>query len=130
MFLKLIIFIALSLNLYSEENIGFLMNQKYMCLSIGALEDSKIIPIMSKEDVLKYPIRFYVDDKRVLHTDGKVRNLFSYNEKNKLYFEENTAIRLTVEEGKRYMFMMPLQDEMKGTILIYHCSETDNWTLN
>ena len=24
------------------------MNQKYMCLSIGALEDSKIIPINAK----------------------------------------------------------------------------------
>jgi hypothetical protein len=75
MFLRLSLFIALALNLYSEENIGFLMNQKYVCFSVGALKDDKIFPIMSKEDVLKYPIRFYVDDKRILHTDGKVRNV-------------------------------------------------------
>lgn len=128
-FILLTIFTFLSF-LNAEENNGFLMNQKYVCFSVGALKDDKIFPIMSKEDVLKYPIRFYVDDKRILHTDGKVRNLYIYDEKNKLYFEENSLLKLSVEQDERYMMIVPTNGELKGTALIYNCYETDSWTLN
>lgn len=122
--------LILPIFLNAEENVGFLMNQKYICLNLGMLKDNKIIPIMSKEDVLKYPIRFYVDDKRVLRTDGKMNNIYFYDNKNQVYVGENTVMNLGVEDGKRFLSMTTLKGDMKGILIIYGCSETDNWTLN
>lgn len=128
-FILLTIFTFLSF-LNAEENIGFLMNQKYVCFNLGMLKDNKIIPIMSKEDVLKYPIRFYVDDKRVLHTDRKINNIYTYDNRSQVYVGENTVMNLGIEDGKRFLSMTTLKGDMKGILIIYDCSETDNWTLN
>ena len=75
----------LSLIQADDNNIGFLMNQKYICVNQGAIINDKLVKVMSQEDALKYPSRIYVDDNRNLHTDGKVDNSLEYNKDNGLY---------------------------------------------
>ena len=93
------------------------------------LKDNKIIPIMSKEDVLKYPIRFYIDDKKILHTDSKTDNKFTYDYRNKLYVGENSAIDLSIRNDVRYMINMPIKGDSKGIPFIYTCLKTERWSL-
>ena len=48
-----------------KKNIGFLMNQKYVCINQGALMNDQLVPILSKEDALNHPLRIVVDDNNI-----------------------------------------------------------------
>ncbi len=122
----LIVFILSIISIFAgEKNIGFLTNQKYLCINQGAFINNKIVPILSKEDTLKYPLRIKVDDNNLLQTDGAYKNL-KHIEKT-LYANSNTKIMLMIEKDKR--FMMLSSKKMNNMPILYLCTETDNWTL-
>ena len=52
--------------LYAEENISFIINQKYICMNLGKIVNNKIVPINDNEETLKYPIRFYINGQKIL----------------------------------------------------------------
>lgn len=108
-----------------EKNVGFLMNQKYLCVNQGALIDDKIVPVLSQEDALKHPLRIKVDEDNLLQTDGAFKNL-KHIEKT-LYGNSDTKIMLLVKDDERYMIFSSKQ--MNNVPMIYLCIETDNWTL-
>jgi hypothetical protein len=121
---------ALLTFLWSEEdkNLGFMMNQKYMCVSTHAMVGEKVIQVQTQEDALKYPSRFYIDDNNILHTDGRKDNLFQYV-KDSEYKNDDSVILLQIKDNKRYMLRLKLTGELKGIAFIYTCVETDNWTI-
>lgn len=109
----------------SEGNVGFLMNQKYICINQGAMMDGKIVPVLSKEDSLKYPLRIVIDDNNLLQTDGKVKNL-RHIEKT-TYGDSEDMIDLVVMNDERFIILS--SKKMNGMPIVYACVETDNWTL-
>lgn len=128
--MKLIFSIFLFISfLYAEEKTTFIVNQKYLCTNLGALINGSIVPAVEKDNSLKYPIRFYINDKGILHTDGKTNNKFTYDEKSNLYVGENSAIDLSVRDDVRYMINMPIKGDTKGIPLIYTCLKTERWSL-
>lgn len=128
--MKLIFSIFLFISfLYAEEKITFLINQKYLCTNLGALVNGTIVPAGEKDNSLKYPIRFYINDKGILHTDAKVDNKFTYDDRSKLYVGENYAIDLSVRDDVRYMINMPIKGDSKGIPFIYTCLKTERWSL-
>lgn len=125
-----VIFVITLTNTYSSEsNIGFLSNQKYICVGTEAMVGEEVIQIQSREDSLKYPSRFYIDDHQVLRTDGAGDNVLIYNAKRNAYESKDSAIFLKIVNNKRMMFRMLLSGKLKGITLIHTCVETDNWTL-
>lgn len=127
--MKLIFSIFLFLSFLNAEEITFLVNQKYLCTNLGALVNGSIVPAVEKDNSLKYPIRFYIDDKKILHTDSKTDNKFSYDYRSKLYIGENYAIDLSIRNDVRYMINMPIKGDTKGIPLIYTCLKTERWSL-
>lgn len=111
-----------------DQNLGFMMNQKYACVSTHGMIGDKIIQIQSLEDAMKYPSRFYIDDNHNLHTDGREDNIFTKLKTN-IYESQNSAIILKIIDNKRYMLRAIMTGELKGFTLIHECIETDNWTL-
>ncbi len=121
-----ILFLLVAINIFAgDKNIGFLMNQKYICINKGAMMDDKIVPILSKEDALKHPLRIMIDDNNILQTDGTIKNL-RYIEKT-VYGNPENKIILIVDGDQRFIMMSSKQ--MKNIPIIYACIETDNWTL-
>lgn len=109
-----------------NRNIGFMQNQKYVCINQGMLVNSKLEKVMSDEDALKYPIRFYIDNKSILNTDAGLK-LPVYKSEEQFYKNDNTAIKLIIDKNQRYMFFM---DKLMNYVpAVYLCNETDNWTL-
>ncbi len=122
----LIVLLLLAINIFAgDKNIGFQMNQKYVCINQGAMMNDKLIPILSKEDALKHPLRIVVDDNNMLQTDGTIKNL-KHIEKTTYGNSENKII-LIVDGNNR--FIMMLSKQMKNMPIIYACTETNNWTL-
>ena len=115
--------------LNAQENITFLINQKYICLNLGTLVNGKIIPAVNNNDYVKYPIRFYINGKKLLFTDSKTDNKYTYDEKNDFYIGENSAINLSIKDGVRYMINMPIKGDQKGIPSIYNCNKTERWSL-
>lgn len=112
-----------------NKNIGFMQNQKYVCINQGILtKEDKLEKVMSDEDALKYPIRFYIDDKNILNTDAGLKLPLADKEKD-LYSKEDksTVIKLFISNNQRTM--MFLDKLMNYAPAIYLCNETDNWTL-
>lgn len=125
-----VIFVITLTNTYSSEsNIGFLANQKYICVSTEAIVGEEVIQIQSREDALKYPTRFYIDDNKILRTDGSKDNVLIYNTKKNAYESKDSAILLEIKNNRRMMFRVLLSGKLKGMVLIHTCVETDNWTL-
>lgn len=125
-----VIFVITLTNTYSSEsNIGFLTNQKYVCVGTEAMVGEKVIQIQSQDDAMKYPTRFYIDDHKVLRTDGSKDNILIYNPKRNAYESKDSAILLEIAKNKRMMFRVLLSGKLKGITLIHTCIETDNWTL-
>ena len=120
----ILIFIVFSL-FAGDKNVGFLMNQKYVCINQGALINEKLVPILSKEDALNHPLRIVIDDNNILQTDGAYKNLKHIKET--LYGNTEHKIMLFVEKDNRYFIMS--SKEMGNIPLLYFCWETDNWTL-
>ncbi len=112
-----------------NRNIGFMQNQKYVCINQGILtKENKLEKIMSNEDAFKYPIRFYIDNKNILNTDAGLKLPLADKEKD-LYNKEDKSIviRLFISNNQRNM--MFLDKLMNYVPAIYICNETDNWTL-
>ena len=122
----LAILLLLAVNTFAgDKNIGFQMNQKYVCINQGAMMNDKLVPVLSKEDALKYPLRIIVDDNNMLQTDGRIKNL-KYIEKT-TYGNSEDKIILIVDGNNRFIMMQ--SKEMKNIPIIYACTETNNWTL-
>lgn len=122
----LAIFLFLVINTFAgDKNVGFLMNQKYLCINQGALIKNELVPVLSQEDTLKHPLRIKVDENNLLQTDGVYKNL-KHIEKTYYGDSENLFI-LMIEDDQRLMYMS--SKEMKGIPLLYLCTETDNWIL-
>jgi len=122
---KILAFLAICNILYAGNN-GFLQNQKYVCISQGALINNEVIPVFSKEDAMKYPLRIMVDKNNILHTDSQVDLKLPYIEKT-VYGNEENKIILGVENDKR--FIIQLSKAMKNVPMLFNCVETDNWTI-
>lgn len=108
-----------------NKNIGFMQNQKYVCINQGMYINKKLEKVMSEEDALKYPMRFYIDDKNILNTDTGLK-LPLVDMKKQVYKNENTMVSLTIDK-QRYMLFT--DKSMNFIPAIYICNETDNWTL-
>ena len=106
-----------------------LINQKYLCTNLGILINGTIVPAIEKDSSLKYPIRFYISDKRILHTDSKIDNRFTYDDRNKFYVGENYAIDLSAKDGVLYMINIATKGDSKGIPYIYTCLKTERWSL-
>jgi len=119
-----------SIVIAEDKNIGFLMNQKYVCINIGALVNNKLQPIISREEALKYPIRIKIDKWNKLQTDGPIKNL-DYVKKDAsvtIYENNKTQIMLNVANNVRYMLLKNLNIKSMPAI-IHECIETDKWTI-
>lgn len=122
----LIALAILSVNSFAgEKNIGFLMNQKYVCINQGAMMNNQVVPILSKEDAMKHPLRIVIDSNNILQTDGPIQNLKHIEET--LYGDSENKIMLIVDNDKRFIMMASKQ--MGNIPIIYACVETDNWTI-
>ena len=122
----LAIFLFLVINTFAgDKNVGFLMNQKYLCINQGALIKNELVPVLSQEDTLKHPLRIKVDENNLLQTDGVYKNL-KHIEKT-YYGDSENLFMLMIENDQRLMYMS--SKEMKGIPLLYLCTETDNWIL-
>ena len=116
----------ISLQIFADDkNLGFLMNQKYVCLNEGAIINEEIKPIVSQEEALKYPTRIFIDDNNILHTDGIIKNL-NHIEKT-MYGDANTKIILMVENDRRYI--INISKQTNNIPMLFSCIETNNWTL-
>ena len=121
-----VVLLLLAINIFAgDKNIGFLMNQKYFCINRGAMIKEQIIPIFSKEDAFKYPLRIVIDDDHILQTDGTIKNL-KHIEKT-VYGDLENKIILIVKDNKR--FIIVVSKKMKNIPMLYSCVETNNWTL-
>ena len=127
---KLFAIKALAVILFANDvNVGFVSNQKYVCIQEYQMNAGKLSAI-SDEEKTNYPSRFYVDDNMILHTDGKTDNTFYYNKDLNLYISEYSAIELKILENKRYMIRSFYNTKFLTELAILHfCIETDNWTL-
>ena len=106
-------------------NLGFLMNQKYVCINQGVMVDKKIIPIVSQEEALRHPIRIMIDSNNKLQTDGPMKNLHSVG--NNTYTDGTNKIKLFVVDDKRFMVLS--SSKVKDIPILHICAETDNWTV-
>lgn len=112
----------------AEENLGFMQNQRYVCIGTHAIAGDKVIQVQSLEDAKKYPTRFYIDDDMILHTDGKTDNKLTYVGE-EAFKSNDSIILLKIEDNKRMMFRILINGPLKGLSLIFDCIETENWTL-
>lgn len=116
----------ISLQIFADDkNLGFLMNQKYVCFNEGAIVNEEIKPIFSQEEALKYPTRIFIDDNNILHTDGTIKNL-NHIEKT-MYGDANTKIILMIENDRRYI--INISKQTNNIPMLFSCIETNNWTL-
>ena len=122
----LIVLLLLAINIFAgDKNTGFQMNQKYVCINQGAMMNDKLVPILSKEDALKHPLRIVVDSNNMLQTDGTIKNLKHI--KKTIYGDSENKITLIVNGNNR--FIMMLSKKIKNIPIVYVCTETNNWTL-
>jgi hypothetical protein len=82
----------------------------------------------TEKQALQYPQRFYIDDKNILHTDGKVDNKFTHKE-DMAYESKDSMIILAIQNNIRYLYRISLNGETKGASFIFKCVETNNWTI-
>ena len=122
-----IIYFLLVSNIYANEiNVGFLMNQKYLCVNLGIVnQDNTLTPIFSKEEALDHPLRIKVDDDNIMQTDGDFKNL--KHTKGTTYQNEDTSITLVVTDNKRYMIFK--SKKIMNKDMLHGCIETDSWTI-
>ncbi len=111
--------------LTANENIGFLANQKYICVSKGMMIGGNLNPT-PQDEAMKYPMRFYIDDNNVMHTDAK---LTLPHTRKTTYSNGNYAMSLTVKNDKRYLITTNKQLDDLDASIIYICAETKNWTI-
>jgi len=123
---KIILTILITISgLIADANIGFLANQKYICVSKGMDVGGKFNPTPQAES-MKYPMRFYIDDNNVMHTDAKLR--LSHLKKT-TYSNGDNIMALTVKKDKRYLITSNKQLDAMDAAMIYACVETNNWTI-
>ena len=108
-----------------EQNVGYLMNQKYVCINQGMIINKKLVPVMSHEDALRHPIRIMIDSHNKLQTDGPMKNLYSIG--NNTYTDGTNKIKLFVVDDKRFMSLS--SSKLKNVPILHVCVETDNWTV-
>jgi len=104
-----------------EFNLGYLINQKYVCIKIGVINGDDFLKVnKSNQDSL----RFYVDSNNVLHTENK---LSMSNQAPHIYLNEDKQMTLYVKNDKRYLFVSERID-LKASSL-YECVETKYWNI-
>jgi len=118
--------ISKSSNSIQAKNIGFLQNQKYVCINQGMLINGKLETTMSEEEALQYPIRFLIDNN-MLKTDAGL-SLPLADKENQIYKDDDTVVTIAVNDNKRMMLFA--EKLMNYVPTIYFCQETENWTLS
>lgn len=121
----LLALIATGSVLAANSNTGFLTNQKYICVTQGYLTNGKLTPT-PQEEAMKHPIRFYVDDNNVLHTDS---NMALPHADKYAYSDGDNAIGIMVTKGKRYLVSTNKKLSALDVHVMYICAETKNWTI-
>lgn len=121
---KLFIIGLLVSSLFGKD--AFLMNQKYICIYQASFIGDKIVQLIPKKEIYDYPIRFYVDDNNVLHTDGEEDLKLLHIEKT-VYGNNEKIMMLNVEDGKRFLLLTITKPQV--VFSQYFCIETDQWTL-
>ena len=123
---KIILTIMITVSgLIADANIGFLANQKYICVSEGIVVNDKLNPTPQKE-ALKYPMRFYIDDNNIMNTDAK---LTLNHVKDTTYSNGKYTMGLIINNNKRYLVSSNKELEAMGAFALYVCVETNNWTI-
>jgi len=112
--------------LTASANIGFLTNQKYICVSQGMIRGDKLVNKTPREEAMKYPMRFYIDDNNVMHTDAKLK---LPNLEKTTYSNGDVTMGLTVNKDNRYLVTSNKQLDDLGAVILYTCVETNNWTI-
>ena len=135
---KFLLYLLLSLNLYasdiliSNENgtASFIKNQKYVCVFTRAFMDDKEIYVMSREEAFKYPTRFYVNNKNILITDKGQQGKFYQDG---IYINQNKQtmgwILNVKSEKEKYLAVRDIVENQE-MMMLYTCTETNNWTLS
>jgi len=120
-------------NILASNNDGsasFLRNQKYVCVNVGALIDDKMVKVMSQEDAMKYPTRFYVNDENILITDKGMRGYYSQVTNGYMLSNDETSgwtLNVVSEQEKYLIHIKTLEN--KSVAFVYNCTWTKNWTL-
>jgi len=105
---------------------GFLSNQKYVCIAQGLVQDGQMVMPMSQEEAMKNPVRFYVDDNNVMHTDKPMQLA---NIGDKTYSDGDNTMILIPAKDNRYIFSFNKELQSIGAAVAMVCTETNNWTL-
>jgi len=104
----------------SSLNLGFLMNQKYICIKKANILNDKVI----KNENSNYKLRFYIDSNIILHTqDGLLLN----NIAPQIYENQDFSITLSPINSNRYLVISD-KKELNDSILL-ECTETKIWNL-
>jgi len=98
---------------------------KYVCINLGAYMGDKLVPVMSREEALRHPIRIMIDSNNKLQTDGAMKNLRSIG--NNTYSDGANKIKLFVDNDKQYMILS--SQKVQNVPILHICTETDNWTI-
>lgn len=114
-----------------DKSASFIKNQKYVCINNGYFLENKFITNDNIEEAMKYPVRFYVDNNNIFHTDKGIRlNFMKLDKGVSAYSNGNTTFILLVQSEKEKMLITPVPNkdrlDMKA---VYKCASTDNWTL-
>ena len=109
--------------------IGFLQNQRYVCL-IKYIQTGDELQNFPQSQALDNPVRFYIDESYVFHTDAGLK-LFVKGEKSDLMFSDgDNVMKIFVDSDKRKLISTNEKLLSAKTILHFVCAETDKWSIN
>jgi len=118
--------------LFNEGN-GILNNQKYVCINSGYLVSGTYKGLTGQEKInaLKYPVRFFINDRiqmiqdngSVLYYTRKTSNIMGFKDSN------NKEMLVSVDKFGKKLIGLTHFDSIPAQV-IYVCTETENWTLS
>ncbi|RLA81797.1 MAG: hypothetical protein DRG78_08645 [Epsilonproteobacteria bacterium] len=102
-------------------NLGFLMNQKYLCIQQALFIDDTVI---EKKDI-NNKIKFYINSSLVLNT--KIGSKLEQKAP-QIYANKNTRITLMPIKGYRYLLINKKRESNKSIFM--KCTDTKIWNIN
>jgi hypothetical protein len=102
-------------------NLGFLMNQKYLCIQQALFIDDTVI---EKKDI-NNKIKFYINSNLVLNTETGLK---LKQKAPQIYANKNTKITLMPIKGYRYLLINIKNEPNK--LIFMKCTDTKIWNIN
>lgn len=107
----------------------FVENQRYVCINRGVMVNNQFIPT-DQEEALKYPIRFYVDETNIFHTDAGLMLPYYKGDKHvSVYAKDDNVFVLAPNDDMGKVLISHAKIANYESDFIYSCVETENWTL-